>query len=470
MNKYSHRDSLSKFTNSHKILQGLSPIPSPLSELVELPRSQKSYFNIRLAPVVKGEIGKSHKKTASQDITIANSLAYVSERQPSISSFTVAQNEMVTESLQRILQDHKVHHWFPDLETATMMRSDKDFTQLINKLNRVIYPDLNRRPVFLNEGEPLDFSVDEGQVQLCKTFAKGKRTPLIMKIFKFRGKVLTYVSFFDKNPGPNNYDRFYSSEYFEIRENAQTFKYQYIYFAFKATEDSDFKVTLTFGKISDLNEVKKLKRQLSQLHLGKNSPDSSSPLFVKSKIEKNFVSLNKSIKFLNSHLKAPELKKRAKDWEIKHSQVLSKKKILLIEKMQKNQNFLNKQVIRQKIRKHEQEKQSENEMKAAVQKKWLEFMFFASSLKEIRKKIQETRTKTLKKITFNMKAYQIQKVFKEYTSNMEVQKAVVARARNHLLFFRENVLHQSLKTVKSKIFDFIECISHKNVTTRHFTF
>ena len=470
MNKYSHRDSLQKLSSSHKNLLSSSPAPTPISTSTDTMKPQKSYFNIRLAPVDRLNPQSFHKKSSSLDITTIYEHKSKPERQPSISSFTIAQNELVSESLQRILEDQKVHYWFPDIEPSSMMRSDKDFTQLINKLNRVIYPDLNKRSIFLNEGEPQEFSLEEGQTQLCKTFAKGKKTPLIMKILKFKGKVLTYVSFYDKDPGPDSYDRFYTSEYIEVRENMQNFKYQYIFFAFKAVEDSYFKVTINFGKISDLNEVKKLKRQLSQLHMGKKSPESS-PFYVKEKKkEKNFVSLNKSIKFLNSHLKAPELKKRAKDWEVKHTQVLSKKKVLLVEKIHKHQDFLNKQVIKQKIRKQEEEKKCEDEVKSSLQKRWIGLMVFAISLVEIKKKIAESRHKRLKKITFNMKAYQIQKVYKGYTANMDMNKKVLVRARNHLMLFRENLLDQANKVVKSKLFGFIQCIAHKKVSTRHLAY
>lgn len=454
MNKYSHREAFTKPLISNRHIKGPSPLLNQEEESNSMAWTHSRHsnpMNLYSLPF--------HRKSSSTGYLPAP------DHPHSISSFTKAQNDIVSGSLQRINEEKRDFNWFPDVKSSSMLRTDHDFNKIINKLNRVIFPDTNKRPVFLNDSEYADFCLDENQTQLCKVYTKGKKTPLIMKIQRFKGKVLTYVSFYDREPGPNSYDRYYSTDYFEIRENIQKFKYEYIYFSMKAVDYSEFRVQITFGKISDLHELKKLRRQLSQLRPGKVSTDSSPVLQNTKNSVKDFISLNKSIKLLNSNLNAPELKQRAKDWEKKHKEVIGKKKVMLIEKLSKHQMFLNRQEIRKKVKQEEELKRVEKEVKIEIEQRWMSFLYLIIGSKEIRRKIQENRGKRLKKIDINIKAIRIQRIFRGLTKNLDKNDKAMMRARNNLLMFNNLARSCIMKQVKAKLLSYILVVARDYITS-----
>ena len=205
--------------------------------------------------------------------------------------------------------------------------------------------------------------MDENQIQFCKISVRGKKTPMIVKIQRFRGKVMTYLSTIYNEPGPSNYERYFGTDFFEIRENSTYFKYDNIFLGIKAIEDSIFKVTVAFGKITSLLELKRIRRQLSLRYNFKESliedeeeEEIHHHVEKKQKSPKNFIAMNKGLKILSSCLNGQVIKEKAEQWKMRRTKVLEKKKILSSEKKNRVKDLLNKKILKIQMEKAEKER------------------------------------------------------------------------------------------------------------------
>jgi len=139
---------------------------------------------------------------------------------------------------------------------------------------------------------------------------------------------------------------------------------------------------------------------------------------------------------------------------------------MLVEKLSKNQMFLNRGEIRKKVKQVEELKRAEKEVKIEIEQRWMSFLYLVISANEIRKKIQENRGKRLKKIDINIKAIRIQRIFRGLTKNLDNNDKAMMRARNNLLMYHDLSSICTMKEAKAKLFSFILVIARDYVTSR----
>ncbi|OMJ89175.1 hypothetical protein SteCoe_8724 [Stentor coeruleus] len=477
MNKYSHRSTYLKYVASEKYFPVLKPTNSPFkcsevvlterrgstSSLTSKQQDGQSIYSIKPSEFIY--------RSASIDLQSKGLLYETSkdtERQSSISRFTMIQNDVITNSLQKYHTDKEPSVYIPSIDNRKHMKRESDFMKLINKLDRVISPNRGKRPIFLQDGDPIEVIVEENQMQYCKIYVKGKRTPMSVKMQRIRGKIIAYMSITEKEPGPNSYDRIFSTDYFEIRENSSVFKYDNIYLGLKSSEDSEVIISLSFGKIVDLLEIKRIRRQLSQHVIPKEILKDEGLISIKDKkYSKNFIKLNKNITFLNSYLNAEDLQKRAESWKAKHEQIISKKKVILSQKVNKNKQFVNKQIIKLQLEKEEKEKRKISKVKRALESQWLMIMYFYISAETIYSGVKKLKRQKLKKITWNMKAYQIQKAIRK-KGKLNLGDKILIRVQNLLLLYKDCIGKHEKRIMTKHMIENISFLAHNHLLSHQF--
>lgn len=477
MNKYSHRSTYLKYVASEKYFPVLKPANSPFkcsevvlterrgstSSLTSKQQDSQSIFSAKPSDFI-------HRSTSIdlQNKDMLRETSKDAERQSSISRFTMIQNDVIAHSLQKYHTDKEPSVYIPSVDNRKHMKRESDFVKLINKLDRVISPNRGKRPILLQDGDPFEVMVEENQMQYCKIYVKGKRTPMSVKMQRIRGKIIAYMSITEKEPGPNSYDRIFSTDYFEVRENSSCFKYDNIYLGLKASEDSEVKISLVFGKITDLLELKRIKRQLSQHAIPKEILEDEALISIKDKkYSKNFIKLNKNITFLNSCLNAEDLHRRAESWKTKHEKILSKKKLILSQKINKNKQFLNKQIIKLELEKEQKEKRKISKVKRALEGQWLMIMYFFISAETIYSGVKKLKRQKLRKITWNMKAYQIQKAIRT-KSKLHLGDKILVRVQNLLLLYKDCIGKPIKKVMRKHLVENISFLAHNHLLSHQF--
>lgn len=409
-----------------------------------------------------------------EDITYrTSSTALMSKfhsRENSISNFTRIQNEKLASSLSKLEIDKIFLKNSIKTDAKKLLKGEVDYIKLINKLNKIISPNHSKRPILFHDSDPIDVIIDENQLQICKIYVKEKKTPMMVKIQRFKGKIITYVSSSDSEPGPNSFEKYFRSDFFEIRENSSIFKYDNVFLGIKALEDSVLKVSVSFGKITSLVELKRIKRQLTKVGIVNEELEEERPVVGNPvKNEKDFVMINKNVKLLNSCLNAPKLKEKGEVWKLKQRKVVEMKKLFFQRKLEKNKDFLNKRIIKLQQERVEKEKLDRKNEKIWVISQWLGLIFFIKSLEPISSAIRINRKKKMKRITWNLNAYKIQKIYRGFSDNIYIQDKLLIRSRDNLLLYHQSVFALIAKSeVSSKICNFISYMAHLQITSHKF--
>ena len=476
MNKYSHRDNILHVSSSQRSISGYKSAnlkeDSPLKILTQRTKSRMSFCEsnfdkLSMASSMLGEIG--YRSPSSELIPIHL------KRAGSISKFTMQQNEIISSSLNKFSWEKKKKtSSLPEIELIKFTHKDNDYLKLINKLNQVISPNGNKRPVFFQDSDPVDFSMDENQIQFCKISVRGKKTPMIVKIQRFRGKVMTYLSTIYNEPGPSNYERYFGTDFFEIRENSTYFKYDNIFLGIKAIEDSIFKVTVAFGKITSLLELKRIRRQLSLRYNFKESliedeeeEEIHHHVEKKQKSPKNFIAMNKGLKILSSCLNGQVIKEKAEQWKMRRTKVLEKKKILSSEKKNRVKDLLNKKILKIQMEKAEKERLLQLQTQQLFEKIWLKFIFFFLYSEKIYDLIKVRKRIKIKKLTWNFSACKIQKKLKGLIRSASINDMHLTRVNNLLCFYHNNMFGVMKKfSCSNCVFEVISSTAH-SYSVRH---
>lgn len=446
MNKYQDILYRHHSTRSHPTLPNINLSSSTIANT---PRDYDSTQIRFLSPTNSFLVNSKRADDASQ-VTIesvmktkSNSISYL-PKSKNISEFSVKQNEIINHFLTSRENEYKTANFLPDIYSKKFLPTEREFSKLIDNLNEVVVPKNMKLHTILQENEPVDVTLSEGKTKFFKIFMKHHKVPLSIKIKRTKGKLYAYTSTTIQEPGPTNYEKYYISDYIEIRDSATVFKYDLLYLGIKSFEESHFRIVTNFGRqINSLEELKRLKRQSIQASIQEsleiNEEEQPIKQVIKNelKIKKNFIAENKNLSNETSD-KAGTLTIRAADWKTRHEQIIRKKKKIIEMKRSKALDSINKYTIKKQLEclKYKEEiTKAENEKFCSF---WIKIISFISCNEIVHDIIKKQKISRLRRISMNIKAKQIQSTYKRYTSNIQHSESAMIRARNLLMLYREN--------------------------------
>ncbi|OMJ70021.1 hypothetical protein SteCoe_32109 [Stentor coeruleus] len=446
MNKYQDILYRHHSTRSHPTLPNINLSSSTVANT---PRDYDSP-NVRFLSPTNNFLMNSNRVDDTCHITIesilktkSNSISYL-PKSKNISEFSIKQNEIITSFLTSRENEHKTGSFFPDIYSRNILPTEREFSKLIDNLNEVVVSKNMKLHTILQENEPVDVMLSEGKAKFFKIFMKHHKVPLSIKIKRTKGKLYAYTSTTAQEPGPTNYEKYYISDYIEIRDSATVFKYDVLYLGIKSFEESKFRIVTSFGRqINSLEELKRLKRQSIQasiqesLEINEEEQPIKSSIKNEPKITKNFIAENKNLSTETSD-KASSLTIRAADWKARHDQILSKKKQLIEMKRSKALDSINKHTIKKQQEFLKAKEEITKSEKVKLYSFWLKIMSLISCSEIIHNIINKTKISRLRRISMNIKAKHIQSTYKRYTNNIKHTESAILRARNLLLIYRGN--------------------------------
>lgn len=398
----------------------------------------------------------------------------VSSKKSAISEYSIKQNDMLSNVISPILSEPVKSVSLPDLSPKSFNFTDSSYTKLIDTINEIISPKNLSKSKELSESDSIDLQLPKGKFRFFWCSVKGKKSPLSLKIKKKKGKVQVYYSTSVQLPDHNHSDKVYVSDYIEIREPSSHFRCENIYLGILAKEDSDFLLTLAFGKtISSLAELKKIKMDLKL-----NSPVNDSIYSFESeerkkspkvKTGKNFIQYNKTLKLQNFDMKISMLTERAENWKARQKEILLKKKMNMNSKKQKIIDMLKWKMTKKE---REQKRIAEDELrekKMRFDSTWMIFMFFAKSLQTMYKQIRDTKAYKAYLDTLLTKVIYIQRIYRKFKGNLNQNQAFLLRSRNLLTLYCNNIKQLELSHLSGKVvFNFISFTAHTRLVFHHF--
>lgn len=398
-------------------------------------------------------------------------------RTKTISEFSAKQNEIINSFLTSREIEHKKFKPLPEITAKITLPTDREFSKLIENLNEVVSPKSLRIHTILQENELTEMTIVESKMKFFKIYMKHRKVPLSVKIKRNKGKLYTYASSVAQEPGPTNYEKCFISDYFEIRDSSTQFKYDLLYLGIKAFEDSQFKISITFGhQVNSLQELKNLKRQSVKVILQESmeideevEETTKEIIKTETKLKKNFIAANKhkSVDFIS---KANIFTGRATDWKTRREQIIQKKKKLIEIKKNKALDSINKRTIRIQMEKFKAQESQARAEKNQFSGTWLALIYAFSSAQTIRNLVKTEKSKRLRRISMNIKAKQIQTVYKNYTLNLKPDEAALYRAKILLAFYKGNTKDiEKYFGYGCEIISLIKQASHAQIVFRKFS-
>lgn len=356
----------------------------------------------------------------------------------SISEYSEQQNAKLFNFLTPLGKDVSKNSLFPEIHLRNPAFTERDYTSLMNSINEVISPKGLPRSTVILEGESQEISLNVGRIKYFRCFVKGKKTPLTVKIKRIRGKVCVYTSTIVQEPGPISFEKCYYTDYFEVRDPSSTFKFDTLFIGIKALEDSEIKVSLSFGgKITSLDQLKKIKRELIMLPEQEfTDPDEAeTDLNLVKMNSKDFVLENKVSQFSNLSHKASILSERAQNWKNKRQNVLSRKKICFESKKNRALEKLNRYKVKAELEKARAEAQRKRELKNSLHGSWLALLYFSKSIFSIFSTIHQKKTQNQRVKFLISKVKMIQHAYRSFKGHFETKDLNLLRCRNSLRFY-----------------------------------
>jgi hypothetical protein len=376
----------------------------------------------------------------------------------SISDYSEKQNEKIFTFLTPLSGESNKRSFFPDIHLKAQVFTDRDYANLMNSINEVISPKGASDSITLTEGDHIEVHIGEGKLKFFRCPVKGKKAPLTIKIKRKQGRVCSYTSSEVQEPGPLSYEKCFPGDYLEIRESSLHFKYDTLYLGIKGIEESLIKLYISFGnKIGSLEELKRIKRQLTLLPTQFTEGDESKELDKSpSKFNhKDFIQENKCTQYASLTSRASLLSEKAEIWKIRREKVLTRKKDFLDLKKNKALENLNKKKL-----KEEQEKVKRKELRIFQMKEkfwgfWLKYSYFAFSIECIRSSIFKRKKEKIQAQTLLRKVILIQKAYKSFKNNQNIQDIIMCRCKNSLMFYSKITKNITKKHSGSNLTSFI---------------
>ena len=328
------------------------------------------------------------------------------------------------------------------------MPSNKDFSNLLNKLDVVTTPknSVDNDNILL-ENEQLDCVIEEGAYYYIKIPVKGKKSPMKIENRKIQGKVLVYVSFFNHRPSLANYEQVFNFENFEIRNLDSVFRYDYLFLGIRALIFSKVSVSVVFGKtrIHVHDEKKRNKRiiEVDDEHIHIKSP--------KSKAKHKPKNSNVEVTYKKRMLSPEEVVQRNREWVSKRELVLNRRKLAMEKKKLKALSYINRQQIRlESERCNKLLIEAENNKRIQMQD-LLRIVFTIKAGNIFREVLWRKRQHILQRLRKNTKVRTIQKFYKSTTRNFQVLEMSILRSQKLLMLYCQS---------SSKI---VKCLSEDKV-------
>lgn len=339
-----------------------------------------------------------------------------------ISALTMNQN--LSHSRSTFYFPAKESFSFPEL-CRTAMPSSRNFSELLNKLDLVSSPKLNKCQA-LSENDQLDIIIEENSYCYLMIPVKGRPSPLRVNLKKSQGKVVIYSSFTQEKPSHLAHDSLFTADSFEIRTLDLNFRQESVYLGVKATIFSKLSISCSFGKKNGFVLDKRLKKKevAEKVHQ------------VKASSVKNLIKRPESKNFIGENLKRISPRRQIfSSWEEKRQKAVMKKKMCLLEKKEKAINFINRQKIRREQNLIERARIEAILLKTNQVKDWLVFLYILKATSQINSIRNIKRSEKSRILTKKTKVRTIQRFFRQTTKNFSVDKIVALRSHLLISFF-----------------------------------
>lgn len=339
-------------------------------------------------------------------------------------------------------------------EISVRQFNDKKVSEMIDKLDEVITPKPNLPDILLGEGKSSEIEMKPMSYLTFKTPVKGRKCPLSIKIRQYEGEILSYTSLTNSRPGLNANIKKQTMNCHEVYdETATEFRSEFVYLGIKSLQDSSFKIHISFGKIKNIQDFRKISKELAY-----ESPDISISEVIPQKYQspKNFIQENLKTKTQKSLVKE-KTKNNSQQWKTRMEQVKKRKKGLEKAKKKKTYDSLSKKIKKlEEEAKRMERKVRKQELKLYC-KDWMKILFFAVSLDVMKKSIRRKRTETLIRIKLNQQVYIMQRFYKKNIANSSNPKAV---ANHSLRLYRKILIGWVRHNVNPKIIRSISTSAH----------
>ena len=142
--------------------------------------------------------------------------------------------------------------------TKTFFNNDSiktpDFSKILKNLNLVTNSHLSTEKV-LKEGKSQPYKLNKDGILYFKILCKDKKSPLKVCIKLNFGKLKYFVSNKHNKPNEDQYDFSFSDDSFEISNHLMWFNEDHLFLGVFGLADSEFIVTVNFGRIREKFEV-----------------------------------------------------------------------------------------------------------------------------------------------------------------------------------------------------------------------
>jgi hypothetical protein len=358
-----------------------------------------------------------------------------------ISRLAMTQNSILNSFSDR-LQTEESQFKLPDINLKSV--TEKDFCNLLDKLDEVISPRIISAEILIKEGVSSVFSLNAENFQLFKIHAKDKKCPLTIKVKAIHGHIQSLVSLSELK----NLDslKFLNSKsnFHEIYDVRSSFSSDFIFICIRAVTISSFKFMSEFGRHKFTSNYKHYEKT-SALNNSNDSWEVSEPL--KKTHTKNFIKENQQ-KLISPK---PETKK-GEIWTSRREMVLKRRKNQEKAKKKKLIEDLNKRVKRLEEEAMGQERATKKQKLLKFCKEWMKFLYIAKSVLSIRDWISIKRNEFFSKIKLSRKVHMIQSYYKSHLQPRTNAKAI---ANHTLLLFRGIFKQSTLRSSNKSICTFI---------------
>lgn len=429
MNKYSDISNRSYYIGQHV---NSRTSPKPLQSLRESLSLKEITFNRYHSESPEVSLALRSPTNLQPPLGISNFSYETNQRYCDLSEFTTSVKSVL--KLPEIIPRHS------------------DFSTILDNIEKVLSPKTRLIHHYLKENESQKFTQASNEFNYFRITCKGKKCPMQFKIKLYEGKITSYVSFTETQPSPAAHDRSFNYSYFEISEKNYNFKNEFIFVAVKTFNYSVYKVKVSFGRVVNITDIKKIKQSTMR-----DEPDDDKHLDEKMKrmdyIKKNIESLSSNFTKLSEH--------KSEIWEEKKNLVKKRKKDFFKQKREKAIEKLTRKERRQEeYLKMMQDNEMEN-MRKKAKIFWMSFFILHKTSSYFLGKVKKIRESRLHSIKILNKIRLIQKFFRSKVSFPEISIKFLLLHHN-LLTYHKLVLPVQIRQIDKTLISAIIFAAHRN--------
>lgn len=370
-----------------------------------------------------------------------------------ISGMASTQNMKLNSFSDRLVTEDSLVR-FPEINAKGV--KEKDFKNLLDKLDQVISPKAGCPEIIISEGASHEYSISSDSVQSFKISSKGKKCPLSVKIKIIYGAILSTVSLTDIHRVPKSGYKSSRSHFHELFDIKSEFQCEFVFIVVKAQTNSLVRIFSEFGKNQFLSNYKAYDYSVVE-------DDSIDKVISQPKSsKKNFIRVNMAVKVS----KAEEMVSRVDNWKSKRDLIVKRKKLNEKAKKKKLINIMTKRIEKLEEVALCQERANKKQMLLKLCKEWLSIIYKIKSATSIYTLIRIKRADFFQKIRKNQKVHLIQQFYK---TNLQPRTNSKVTANNTLLLFRNLTLIFHKKQTTKKICSVLSITAYTNLLFHMFT-